>query len=251
MTMSDTYFSVIEALKSAGWQTPYKVTIQMVDSELIEKEGTDKLKDFDGICVPGGFGNRGIEGIISAIKFARENNKPFLGLCLGMQLATIEYARNVLGIKDASSAEFSKTKNPVIDFMPEQIKNIQSSHYGGSMRLGNFPCQVTKGTKTHDLYGQDKILERHRHRYEFNNDYRERFEDSPDFVVSGINKDLNLVEIIELKNHPFFVASQFHPEFKSRPNQPHPLFDGFINSAITNQKGKVVPVRALTEPLFK
>ncbi len=238
MTMSDTYFSVIEALKSSGWQTPYKVNIQMVDSEMIEQEGPEKLRGYDGICVPGGFGNRGIEGIITAIKFAREHRIPLLGLCLGMQLSCIEYGRNVLGIKDASSTEFAENGSPVIDLMPDQIKKMQTSHYGGSMRLGNFACKIIHKTKTFQLYGKDHILERHRHRYEFNNDFRKQFENDENFVISGVNPELNLVEIIELKDHPYFVACQFHPEFKSRPNQPHPLFDGFIKSAIAQNEHK-------------
>lgn len=234
MSMSDTYFSVIEALKAASWQTLYKLNIQMVDSELIEQEGTDKLRGYDAICIPGGFGNRGIEGIISAIQFARVHRVPLLGLCLGMQLACVEYARNALGIKDANSAEFTQEGSHIIDIMPDQIKKIQSNHYGGSMRLGNFACQITSRTKTSGLYNRSNVLERHRHRYEFNNAYRAQFEGDSNFVISGLNQDLNLVEIIELGDHPFFIASQFHPEFKSRPNHPHPLFDGFIKATIAH-----------------
>ncbi len=238
MTMSDTYFSVIEALKSAGWQTPFKVNIQMIDSELIENEGVEKLRGFDGICVPGGFGNRGINGIISAIKFAREHRVPLLGICLGMQLACIEYAQNVLGMKEASTTEIGNTNVPLIDLMPDQIKKIQSNRYGGSMRLGNFDCKIIHKTKTFSLYRKDKIAERHRHRYEFNNIYRKEFENDKDFIISGENPELNLVEIIEIKDHPFFVACQFHPEFKSRPNKPHPLFDGFIKASIAQNQHK-------------
>ena len=203
-----------------------------------------KFGVFDGICVPGGFGSRGIEGMILAIEYARTHNLPLLGLCLGMQLSCIEYARNVLGIKDANSAEFTTGGSHIIDYMPDQIKKIQSSHYGGSMRLGNFPCQLAPKTKTSDLYGKDRVIERHRHRYEFNNYFRNKFEANDNFAISGVNTELNLVEIIELKDQPFFIACQFHPEFKSRPNQPHPLFTGFIQAAIAHRtkKDRAVPL---------
>ncbi len=244
MSMTDTYFSVVESLKSAAWQTPFGLKLELIDSEIIEKEGVSILEGMDGICLPGGFGKRGVEDIIKSIQFARENDVPMLGLCLGMQLTTIEYARHVLGLPKANSTEFDeKTIDPVITTMTDQVRKLALGQYGGTMRLGNFPCRIVKNTLAHKLYRKDNILERHRHRYEFNNDYRSVFEQSQEFVFSGINPDLNLVELVELKKHPFFIACQFHPEFKSRPLKPHPLFAGFIQAAITSQK--------LQEPLLK
>lgn len=236
MSMTDTYFSVVEALKAAAWQTPYQLQIELIDSELIEKEGTKRLEALDGICVPGGFGSRGINGIITAIKYAREKRVPLLGLCLGMQLSVIEYARNVLGIKAANSTEFGPTKAPLIDLMPDQIRKLMDGHYGGSMRLGNFDCALTPGTRSYSLYRKPLIQERHRHRYEFNNSYRTQFAADTNFIIAGRNKELDLVELIELKDHPYFVACQYHPEFKSRPERPHPLFRGLITAAITRQQ---------------
>ena len=186
----------------------------------------------DGIIVPGGFGSRGIEGKIKAIQYARENKKPFLGLCFGMQLACIEFARHVCGLKDAHSTEISpKTKNPVIDILAEQKEIINKKNYGGTMRLGAYICQLQKNTLSFSAYKKINITERHRHRYEFNNNYRERLE-KQGLIFAGINPEKNLVEIIELKNHPFFVATQFHPEFKSRPLKPHPLFREFIRACL-------------------
>ena len=186
------------------------------------------LGDVQGIIVPGGFGKRGVEGKMKAIKYARENNLPYLGLCLGMQLALIEYARDVLKLEDANSTEFDENcKNNIIDYLPDQYKGIKM---GGTMRLGEYDCALVKGTKTYDLYGQDLIRERHRHRYEFNNKYKELFSDG-NLTFSGVNPQTNLCEIVELKNHPYFVACQFHPEFLSRPLKPHPLFLGFIKAA--------------------
>ncbi len=201
------------------------------------------MDKYDGIIVPGGFGNRGVEGKIKAIEYCRKNKIPFLGLCLGLQLSIIEFARNVAGIKDATSREFDKNaKNPIIDVMQEQKELLKEKHYGGTMRLGAYDCELAPGTISHKAYkdwvktdnkGPYTISERHRHRYEVNNDYRKILEDKG-LVVAGVNLKKNLVEIIEIKNHPFFVATQFHPEFKSRPLKPHPLFKEFIKAAIKN-----------------
>lgn len=230
MDMKDTYYSVTEALKAAAWHNEVDMKILWTDSEKIEKDGADLyLKGVDGIVVPGGFGNRGIEGKIAAAKFARENKIPYLGLCLGMQIATIEFARHVLKTKGCNSTEFDlKVKNPVIHIMDQQ-KKVKDK--GGTMRLGAYPCVLDTESKSYAAYGKKEISERHRHRYEFNNDYRECLTKAG-LVIAGTSPDGNLVEIIELKNHPFFVASQFHPEFKSRPNRPHPLFREFIKATI-------------------
>jgi CTP synthase len=224
--LNDAYKSVYEAIIHGGVANDCGVEIEKVDAEDIEKFGAEKiLKGLGGILVPGGFGERGIEGKIMAARYARENNLPYLGLCLGMQIACIEYARNVLGLAGAHSTEFdSFTTNPVICLMDEQKKVITK---GGTMRLGSQACHLGVGTKAAALYKSDVIHERHRHRYEFNNTYRERYEEKG-FVFSGTSPDGKLVEVIELKNHPFYVASQFHPEFQSKPNAPHPLFQGFI-----------------------
>ena len=243
--LSDVYVSVIEALKHGGWANNTKVNLEWVSSAVIEKQGAKKvLANYDGICVPGGFGSRGVEGIILAIEFARKQKIPYLGLCYGMQLATIEFARNVCRLRTAHTTEVdSKARHPVIHIMPEQEKLLLNREYGATMRLGAWDCMVTRGTKTEKAYargswikakGAAKISERHRHRYEFNNEYREKLE-AAGLVVSGTTPDGQLVEIIELKNHPFFVGTQFHPEFKSRPLAPHPLFVEFIR-AVTRQK---------------
>lgn len=229
--LHDAYISVAEALRHAGYKYNTRVNINWVDSESLEGDVDLKavFKNSRGILVPGGFGTRGTNGKMKAIEYARVNKIPFLGICLGMQLAVIEFARNVLGLDDASSTEFdSMCKNPVIDLMADQ-KSV--SNMGGTLRLGNYECSLVSGTLAHMVYGCDKILERHRHRYEFNNKYREELE-SKGLVISGINDANNLVEIVELKDHPFFIASQFHPEFKSRPTRPHPLFDSFIKASI-------------------
>ncbi|MFI3260415.1 MAG: CTP synthase [bacterium] len=233
--LEDAYLSVKESLKHAGYKYNTKININWVDSEALEKESDlNKIfKNSKGIIVPGGFGSRGIEGKIKAAQYARENKIPYFGICLGMQIAVIEFARNVAKIEGATSREFDiDAKNCIIDLMPEQkaIMNL-----GGTLRLGNFECLLDKKTKTYDLYKDEVILERHRHRYEFNNEYKNLLEEKG-LVISGINEKSNLVEIIEVKNHPFFVACQFHPEFKSRPNRPHPLFDGFIEASIKNKK---------------
>lgn len=230
MVLHDAYISVNEALKAAGWFYHKKVEIEFVESEEVTDETANTiLKDVDGILVPGGFGKRGIEGMLCAIKFARVNKIPYLGICLGMQTAIIEFARNVLGYKDADSTEFNpETTHPVIDLMPEQngVKNL-----GGTMRLGAYPCVLAEDSKPYELYGEKNISERHRHRYEVNNDYRKEFIEKG-MVPVGFSPDNRIVEMIELKDHPYFVATQAHPEFKSRPDRPHPLFKGLIEAAI-------------------
>lgn len=230
--LHDAYISVVEALKSAGYKYSKKININWIDSENLEKENVNLkeiFKNTNGILVPGGFGTRGISGKIKAINYARVNKIPFLGICLGMQLAVIEFARNVAGIKDASSTEFDEMcKNPVIDLMADQKSII---NMGGTLRLGNYECSLKEKTLAHKVYKEDKILERHRHRYEFNNEYKELLEQKG-LVFSGINEASNLVEIVEIPTHPHFIASQFHPEFKSRPTRPHPFFDSFIKVSI-------------------
>jgi CTP synthase len=237
MTLQDAYKSIYESLIHAGIANDTRVEIRKIDSEELQKQDVKKALDgVSGILVPGGFGYRGIEGKISAIKFARENNIPFLGLCLGMQCAVIEFSRNVCGLKDANSTEFKpNNRNPVIGLLEEQqkVKNL-----GGTMRLGAYPCRLKKGTLASKLYRKSQIEERHRHRYEFNNKYRALLE-KKGMVFCGIYPKGNLVEIIELKKHPFFVAVQFHPEFKSKPDKSHPLFRGFIKAALDKSKVKV------------
>ena len=226
--LEDSYISVIESLYHAGFANNVKVKVDLIDAENVNKDTANEiLSKYDGIVVPGGFGNRGIEGKIETIKYARENKIPFLGICLGMQMAVVEFARNVLHLEDANSAEFDdKTKNPVIHIMEEQ-KNINQK--GGTMRLGAYPCILTKGSLANKVYGKTEISERHRHRYEFNNDYKEKLKNAG-LKVSGTSPDGNLVEIVELENHPYFIAGQFHPELKSRPNNPAPLFVGLIKA---------------------
>ncbi len=244
-TLSDSYLSVIEAIKHAAWSNHAKAELTWVDSETYEKDpaALKKLVGFDGIIVPGGFGTRGIEGIISVIRFAREHNIPYLGLCYGMQLATIEFARNVLGLKDAHTVEVNpKTKNQVIHVNPRQAKNIKEGKYGGTMRLGAYDCELRKGSKVHKLYGTQVVSERHRHRYEFNNEYRDAMEKAGLQFV-GLNPGSDLAEIIELKDHPYFVGSQFHPEFKSRPLHPHPLFVGLVKAALQKAAKQPVPMK--------
>jgi len=237
-TLMDSYISVIEAVKHACYYFKKKPEIHWLSASDYEQnpELAKELKDYGGIIVPGGFGTRGIEGKIKAIQFCRENNIPFLGLCLGMQLATIEFARNVAGIKKASSAEFSDKEDieNVIDVMEDQKKLLKDQKYGGTMRLGAYDCKIIPGTLSERAYGKELISERHRHRYELNNKYRDILE-KKGLTVAGVNPERDLVEIIEIKNHPFFVASQFHPEFKSRPLRPHPLFREFIKAAATQR----------------
>ena len=229
--LEDSYISVVESLQHAGFVNKVKVEIDMVDSETIVAENVkEKLSKYDAIVVPGGFGDRGIEGMIETIKYAREEKVPFLGICLGMQMTVVEYARNVLGLKDANSAEFSKTtKNSVIHIMETQ-KDIKKK--GGTMRLGSYPCVIKTGSLAEEVYGASKIDERHRHRFEYNNEYKERLENAG-LICSGVSPDGSLVEIVELepKAHPYFIAGQFHPELKSRPNRPAPLFVGLIKAA--------------------
>ncbi len=236
--LSDVYVSVIEALKHAGWANKSRVKLDWISSAIIEKEGAAKiLKNYDGICVPGGFGSRGVEGIIEAIKYARVNKIPYLGLCYGMQLATIEFARHVAKLRTAHTTEVEKeSRHPVIHIMPDQEKLLLKQEYGATMRLGAWDCVLAPETKTAKAYqragwikktGKLKISERHRHRYEFNNEYRDKLVEAG-LVISGTTPDGALVEIIELKDHPFFVGTQFHPEFKSRPFSPHPLFQEFV-----------------------
>lgn len=228
----DTYKSVTEALKAAGWANGVKVDWDWVNAEEIEKKGTNLLRRYDGILTPGGFGTRGTEGKIAAAKYARENNVPYLGLCLGMQIATIEFARNVCGVREATSEEFScDSECQVIHVMETQKRHVSGGNLGGTMRLGAYPCTLSDGSLAKKLYGKKNISERHRHRYEFNNTYRKKLE-KKGLLCSGVSPDGKLVEIIEIPDHKFFIASQFHPEFKSRPDRPHPLFDGFIEASI-------------------
>lgn len=236
--LHDAYLSVKESLYHAGYGFNTKINISWIDSEKLESPKTDLKKIFKnsrGILVPGGFGGRGIEGKIKAIKYARENNIPYLGLCLGMQLAVIEFARNVCGIDGANSTEFdSLCKDPIIDLMSDQKSII---NMGGTLRLGNYECKLKKGTLAHKSYGKEVIYERHRHRYEFNNKYKDILEEKG-MVFSGINEKASLVEMIENPKCKYFVACQFHPEFKSRPTKPHPLFESFIKAALIIKKGK-------------
>lgn len=227
--LRDAYLSVAEALKHAGLANEVAVDIEWIHSENIEAHNVaDALKGCDGILVPGGFGFRGVEGKIIATQYARENNIPFFGICLGMQMAVVEFARNILGYKEAHSSELNGlTPTPVIDLMPEQ-HDVEDM--GGTMRLGLYPCKIAPGSKAQEAYGEALIYERHRHRYEFNNAYREVFL-SNGFILSGLSPDERLVEIIELPNHPWFLAVQFHPEFKSRPTNAHPLFKAFIKAS--------------------
>ena len=231
--LQDAYISVVEALNHGGLYNDSNIEIKWINAESINLESVKSyLGDVDGILVPGGFGSRGVEGKIEAIRYARENKVPFLGICLGMQCAVIEYARNVLKLSDANSAELvSETKNPVIDLMSEQ-KNVEE--LGGTLRLGSYPCKLKVGTKANKAYKSELVHERHRHRYEFNNIYREKLIDNG-LVLSGISPDGKLVEIIEIENHPWFVATQFHPELKSRPNRPHPLFVEFVKASLENK----------------
>ena len=237
-TLKDSYISIIEALKHASWFHRRKPEIQWLSAEKYEKNPSTlkELKKYHGIIVPGGFGSRGVEGKIKAIEFCRKNKIPFLGLCLGMQLSVIEFARNVCGLKHANSAEFTPASpQPVIDLIPEQKALMKKHKYGGTMRLGKYRCKIIPKTISFRAYGKPEIFERHRHRYELNNEFREILE-KKGMVMAGINPEKNLVEIIELKSHPFFAATQFHPEFKSRPLRPHPLFREFVRASIRRGK---------------
>lgn len=234
--LHDAYLSVAEALRHAGYYYDTHIDIHWIDSENItETNCSDVLSKLDGILVPGGFGSRGIEGMILAAKFARENNIPYFGICLGMQIAVIEFARNVAGIKDANSGEFDEQcKSKVIDFMPGQSDSVDK---GGTLRLGAYPCKIKSGTKMECLYKSELISERHRHRYEFNNEYRDIMTEKG-LTLSGLSPDERLVETVELTERPFYVGVQFHPEFKSRPNKAHPLFMGFIKASLEKQEGE-------------
>lgn len=230
--LEDVYVSVIESLKHAAWYFSLKPKLLWVDSENFEKDpaSVKKLAEVDGIVVPGGFGSRGVEGIIKAVEYARVEKIPYLGLCYGMHMATIEFARNVLKMKNANTEEIDKkSPYPVIHIMQEQEKLLIGKEYGGTMRLGAYRCRLVKGSKVHEIYGREEIFERHRHRYEFNNKYREEFEKSG-FKVSGTSPNGELVEMVEIGDHPFFVGTQAHPEFLSRPLAPHPLYLGFLKA---------------------
>jgi CTP synthase len=233
--LKECYKSLAESLVHGGIDHETRVNIQWIESEEIERQGTERiLREVDGILVPGGFGARGIEGKIAAIRYAREHQIPFLGLCLGMQCATIEFARNVAGLTGANSAEFDETSpHPVIHLMSDQLS---VSDKGGTMRLGSYACVLGEGTLAQKMYGVSEVRERHRHRYEFNNAYRERLL-AKGFVLSGLSPDGRLVEIIELKDHPWFLATQFHPEYNSRPHRPHPLFSGFVGASLKRKCG--------------
>lgn len=236
VALHDAYLSVVEALKAAGGSNRAKVNITWIDSEVLKKSNVAKyLKGVNGVIVPGGFGQRGVEGMILAAQYARTKKIPYLGICLGMQVAIIEFARNVLGLKDADSAEFNlETKNPVIHLLPEQI-GVED--LGGTLRLGSYPCKLDKNSKCYKLFGKEEINERHRHRYEVNNDYREAYQKNG-MVLAGLSPNGKIVEMIEVSKHPYYIATQSHPELKSRPNRPHPLFHGFIAATVDSLSGK-------------
>ena len=233
VALHDAYLSVAEALRHAGYALGSKIDIKWTNSETLDQSNIDAvLGDVDGIIVPGGFGGRGIEGMILAAKYAREHGKPYFGICLGMQIAVIEYARDVLGYADANSREFDENStHRVIDFMPGQNDEIDK---GGTLRLGSYPCAIVPGTLMECCYGSSEIGERHRHRYEFNNDFRSELE-AAGLKISGTSPDKRLVETVEIEDHPFFIGVQFHPEFKSRPNRPHPIFYGFVKAAMESK----------------
>jgi CTP synthase len=237
-TLSDSYISVIESIKHAAWANDRKPVLEWVSSEDFEAD-PDTLKQldaYDGVLVPGGFGSRGTEGIIKAIGYARRHKIPYFGLCYGMQLACVEFARNVVGLERAHSTEVDgNTPDPIIHLNPMQAQNVLESKYGATMRLGSYPCRLRQGSKVREIYEEKIVPERHRHRYEFNNTYREDIEQNGLRVV-GVNPDSGLVEIVELQDHPFFIGVQFHPEFKSRPLDPHPLFKAFIEAAAQPQQ---------------
>lgn len=232
--LHDAYLSVVEALRHAGYVYGTRVNIDWVDSETVTEENArEKLGGCDGILVPGGFGNRGIEGMIATARYARENGVPYLGICLGMQVAVIEFARHVCGLADANSGEFDENSpHKVIDFLPDQST---ATAKGGTLRLGAYPCSIVPGTRMAACYGQPQISERHRHRYEFNNDYRQLLCEKG-LVLSGLSPDGRIVETVELPQTAFFVGVQYHPEFKSRPNRAHPLFKGLVEAALAQRR---------------
>lgn len=233
VSLPDAYLSIVEALKHAGYAHDTEIDIRWIDAEEVDNQNVaDYLADVDGVLVPGGFGSRGLIGKIAAIRYAREHNLPFFGICLGMQLACIEFARNVVGIHDADTGEENPAcPHKIIDLLPDQEAE---GDLGGTLRLGLYPCRLVEGSLAHQLYGQDLVQERHRHRYEFNNAYRERLA-AAGLTFSGLSPDGRLVEIVEIKDHPFFIAAQFHPEFISRPNRPQAIFDGFVAACQAQQ----------------
>jgi len=232
--LQDAYKSVYESITHGGIANEAAVEVVRIDAEDLETKGTAQLEGLDGILVPGGFGNRGVEGKVIAARFARERKVPYYGLCLGMQITVIEFARHVLGLKDAHSTEFNpQTANPVIHLMESQ-KTVVTK--GGTMRLGQFDCALTPGSKSRAAYGKDVIQERHRHRFEYNDAYRSKLE-AAGLLVGGVNPQSGLVEIVEVKDHPFMVGVQYHPEFQSKPNRPHPLFAAFIKAAVVKSQG--------------
>lgn len=234
--LHDAYLSVVEALTHGGIHHNVKVNVKWIASDDMTQDNAEELlKDVDGLLIPGGFGTRGIEGKISAIRYARENNLPFFGICLGMQMAVVEFARNILGLQEANTTEADKkTKYPVVDYMPEQLT---SDKRGGTMRLGGYRCSIAQNSRAMDAYQKEIITERHRHRYELNNDFAKQMVESG-LQITGVNPERGLAEIVEIAEHPWFVGVQFHPEFKSRPNRPHPLFRDFIGAAVEHQKSR-------------
>ncbi len=240
----DAYKSIYESLTHAAASEDCGIDPKLIDAESLEHGVDGQLRDVAGVLVPGGFGGRGVEGKINAARYAREHKIPYLGLCLGMQVATIEFARNVCGIKDANSTEFDKdTQTPVISLLEEQ-HGVQNK--GASMRLGTWPTKIVPGTLAEKIYGDTEVMERHRHRYEFNMKYRERM-NAKGFVISGTSPDGALAELIELRDHPYFVGCQYHPEFQSKPNKPHPLFKSFIAAAVAHQSRGAQPNAAIEE----
>ena len=239
--LQDAYKSIYESLTHAAASQDCGINLKLIDAETLESGVADHLQDVAGVLIPGGFGERGVEGKINAARFAREHKIPFLGLCLGMQVATIEFARNVCGMETANSTEFDKTTaEPVISLLEEQ-KKIRKK--GASMRLGTWPTKITPGTLAEKIYGGTEVLERHRHRYEFNMDYRDRMKEKG-FLISGTSPDGDLAELIELRDHPWFLACQYHPEFQSKPNNPHPLFKGFVEACLARAEQSAASCRA-------
>jgi CTP synthase len=242
--LQDAYKSIYESLTHAAASEDCRIDLKRIDADSLHDDLESQLRDVAGVLIPGGFGERGVEGKIKAARFAREHKVPYLGLCLGMQVATIEFARNVCGLEEANSTEFDpKTPDPVISLLEEQ-KDVQVK--GASMRLGTWPTKITKGTLAEKVYGSNEVLERHRHRYEFNMKYRDRMKEKG-FTISGTSPDGALAELIELRDHPYYVGCQYHPEFQSKPNKPHPLFKGFIQACLAHQAGDAP--RAAADPL--